>query len=93
MITDLKSAIAADDRSTRPSESGIVSANRPLEERLRECEQLYQGLFEQAPVACHELDRDGIIVRVNEAECTLLGFEPRNGRLICSVLIRHANTP
>jgi PAS domain S-box-containing protein len=32
-------------------------------------------LFEQAPVAMHEIDADGIIRRVNRAECELLGFE------------------
>jgi PAS domain S-box-containing protein len=28
-----------------------------------------------APIACHELDRDGCVVWVNEAECRLLGLE------------------
>jgi PAS domain S-box-containing protein len=31
-------------------------------------------LFEKAPVAYHEIDRNGTIVRVNEAECRLLGY-------------------
>ena len=34
-------------------------------------------MFEDAPVACHEIDREGIVLRVNQAECTLFGFEPR----------------
>ena len=80
MITDLNSAIAASEGSSRPSEPGIfeVSPHRTLEERLRECEEQFQGLFEQAPVACHEIDGDGIIVRVNKAECRLLDFEPHD---------------
>jgi PAS domain S-box-containing protein len=31
-------------------------------------------LFEKAPVAYHEIDRNGTILRVNEAECRLLGY-------------------
>jgi PAS domain S-box-containing protein len=27
-------------------------------------------------VACHEIDPDGVVLRVNQAECALLGFEP-----------------
>ena len=33
-------------------------------------------LFDDAPVAMHEIDRNGIILRVNRAECALLGFAP-----------------
>lgn len=51
----------------------IVS--RLAEERLRESEERFRSLFEEAPVAYHEIDRDGIVQRVNHAECTLLGFQ------------------
>jgi PAS domain S-box-containing protein len=46
-----------------------------LEESLRESEERFRGMFQEAPVACHEIDRDGIVLRVNQAECSLLGFE------------------
>ena len=46
-----------------------------LEVRLRESEERFRGMFQEAPVACHEIDRDGIVLRVNQAECRLLGFE------------------
>ena len=46
-----------------------------LGQQLRESEERYRGLFEDAPVACHEIDRDGIVVRVNPVECALLGFD------------------
>ena len=36
--------------------------------------ELDLALFDEAPVAFHEIDRDGVIVRVNQTECTLLGF-------------------
>lgn len=45
------------------------------EERLRESEERFRGMFQEAPVACHEIDREGIVLRVNQAECKLLGFE------------------
>jgi two-component system sensor kinase FixL len=48
-----------------------------LEERLRESERRYDSLFEEAPVACHEIDLAGIVMRVNSAECALLGFAPQ----------------
>ena len=32
-------------------------------------------LFDGAPVAYHELDRDGVVRRVNRAECALLGYQ------------------
>lgn len=47
-----------------------------IEDRLRESKEQFRGIFEEAPVACHELDRDGFVVRVNQAECKLLGFKP-----------------
>ena len=37
--------------------------------------ELYRGLFEDAPVAYHEIDRNGTMVRVNRAECKLLGYQ------------------
>jgi PAS domain S-box-containing protein len=47
-----------------------------VEERLRESERRYESLFQEAPVACHEIDLAGIVMRVNSAECALLGFSP-----------------
>ncbi len=34
------------------------------------------AVFDNAPIPMHEIDRDGILRRVNRAECELLGFEP-----------------
>ena len=45
-----------------------------LEDKLRASERHFQGWFQDAPVACHEVDRDGIILCVNQAECELFGF-------------------
>ena len=43
--------------------------------QLIESEQRFRDLFEQGPVAYHELDQEGIVRRVNRAECELLGVE------------------
>lgn len=34
-----------------------------------------EEMFDTAPVPCHEIDREGIIRRVNRAGCELLGYE------------------
>ncbi|MGB7758308.1 MAG: PAS domain S-box protein [Bryobacteraceae bacterium] len=48
--------------------------SRPLS-RLIESERRFRDLFEQGPVAYHELDREGNVRWVNQAECELLGVE------------------
>src|SRR5947208_1974290 len=35
----------------------------------------FRLLFEDAPVAYHEIDREGRICRVNRAECAMLGYD------------------
>jgi two-component system cell cycle sensor histidine kinase/response regulator CckA len=47
------------------SESGVARLRRPQEDPLGE-----------APIACHELDMEGRVIWVNEAECRLLGLAP-----------------
>lgn len=44
-------------------------------EELRKSEELFRALFEEAPVAYHEIDTRGVVLRVNRAECALLGIE------------------
>jgi PAS domain S-box-containing protein len=46
------------------------------DETRRESARRSRSLFEESPVACHEIDRDGILRRVNPAECELLELEP-----------------
>jgi len=45
-----------------------------LEQKLRDSETHFQSWFQDAPVACHEVDREGLILCVNQAECALFGF-------------------
>ncbi|MFA5028190.1 MAG: PAS domain S-box protein, partial [Candidatus Methylomirabilota bacterium] len=42
--------------------------------RLAADQERYRTLFEEAPIAYHEIDSAGVIRRVNRAECALLGF-------------------
>ena len=51
-----------------------VMADITLEKRLHESEELFQGLFDEAPMACLELNHEGRIVRVNQAGCKLMGL-------------------
>jgi len=53
-----------------------VSERRQTEDALRASEEQFRSLFDDGPVAYHEIDRKGIVRRVNQAECKLLGFEP-----------------
>ncbi len=43
--------------------------------RLVEAEAQFRAMFEEAPVAYHEIDAQGIVVRVNQAECKLMQRE------------------
>jgi len=51
-----------------------LGLNRTLNQ-LIESEQRFRDLFERGPVAYHELDQEGIVRWVNQAECDLLGVE------------------
>ena len=56
-----------------------LGLNRTLSQ-LIESERRFRDLFERGPVAYHELDQEGIVCRVNQAECELLGIEA--GRML-----------
>lgn len=56
---------------------GLLAAERARARRsLRESEERLRALFEEAPVAYHEIDAAGIVRRVNRTECELLGRPP-----------------
>jgi PAS domain S-box-containing protein len=52
-----------------------ITTRRAAEDALQESRAKFQELFENAPVAYHELDTDGVVRAVNRAECALLGYQ------------------
>ena len=65
----------AETRETRNLEDGLLRASTRLaehERELRASEERLRALFKDAPIACHEIDRQGVIRHVNPAECGLL---------------------
>jgi PAS domain S-box-containing protein len=47
-----------------------------VEKESRKSAENFRALFEEAPLPYHEIDRNGLVVRVNRAECDLLGLSP-----------------
>jgi len=53
----------------------VVVYRMRVQQELEKSEEQFRALFEEAPVAYHELDTTGIVRRVNRAECQMLGYE------------------
>ena len=51
-----------------------IAERRRARAALQASEERFRELFEEAPVAYHEIDRGGILRRTNRAECELLGY-------------------
>ncbi len=67
----------ADTREVHELEKGLRLASTRLAEHERELrlgEERLRALFKDAPIASHEIDCEGVIRRVNPAECALLGY-------------------
>jgi two-component system, sensor histidine kinase and response regulator len=72
-----KDAYSTSDLGFLTSVGGQIALaieRRRAEEALRESEAQFKDLFDAAPVAYHELDREGHIVKVNLTELRLLGY-------------------
>jgi PAS domain S-box-containing protein len=63
-----------DGRSVVVGHAQDVTAAVEAQKNMRESMRQFRFLFEEAPVAYHEMDKHGILVRVNRAECQLLGY-------------------
>lgn len=73
--------VAPDNREMQGLEDGLRQAAAMLEENeraLRESEERFRTLFSEAPIAYHEIDREGVVRHVNMAECALLGCRPED---------------
>ncbi len=62
-----------------------VTEQQRAAEQVRQSEERYRMLFDQAPLAMHEIDQEGVVRRVNRAECELFGLQPDE------ILGRHAS--
>ncbi len=51
-----------------------ITERRRMEAELRASEERFRLLYENGPVAYHEIDRQGVIQRVNRAESQMLGI-------------------
>ena len=71
------STVGTTSGASAESEPSSKETLERLAEKLRDTEELFQSWFEDAPIACHEIDREGLVLRVNRAECDLLGFDPQ----------------
>ncbi len=70
-----------------------ITERKRAEEILRESEANFKELFDEAPVAYHELDRQGRISRVNLTEQRLLGYsaEEMQGRFAWEFSVEKAS--
>ncbi|MFT3746162.1 MAG: PAS domain S-box protein [Pyrinomonadaceae bacterium] len=62
---------------------------KEAEDFRRESEERFQDLFDNAPIAYHEIDREGRYVRVNRTEERLLGYtsEELKGRHVSDLIV------
>jgi PAS domain S-box-containing protein len=70
-----------------------ITERKRAEEALKESEKRFRELFDYAPVGYHELNREGIITRVNRTEAELLGYgiDEMIGRPIWDFIVEEEN--
>jgi PAS domain S-box-containing protein len=51
-----------------------ITTRKAIEESLQRAQEEYRELYETAPFGYHEINGEGIIVRVNQTEADLLGY-------------------
>ncbi len=65
-----------------------ISERVKAEEAVRNSEQLYRELYDEAPVGYHEIDLDAQIVNINRTACELLGYDREEllGRSVLEII-------
>jgi two-component system, sensor histidine kinase and response regulator len=71
-----------------------ITKQQEAERALREREAQFRDLFDDAPVAYHELDNDNRIIRVNQTELAMLGYaaEEMVGRPVQEFIVEEAGS-
>ncbi|MFC1672132.1 diguanylate cyclase domain-containing protein [Planctomycetota bacterium] len=66
-----------------------LTERKKMEDAAVESEKRYRELWEDAPVAYHTLDRNGVVTSVNRTEARMLGYEPKDilGRSIFEFIL------
>jgi len=65
-----------------------ISERVKAEETVRNSEQRYRELYDEAPVGYHEIDLDTRIISINRAACELLGYDSEEllGRSVLEII-------
>lgn len=79
----------ANAASTAVKNARLYTHSKQTQEKLREREKKYRELWDEAPVAYHVLNTDGIITDANQTEARMLGYEKKEmvGRSIFDFII------
>ncbi|MBV8317520.1 MAG: PAS domain S-box protein [Planctomycetaceae bacterium] len=72
-----------------------ISERKKVETALRESEERFRRLYDEAPVGYHEIDTEGRIVNINRTECEMLGYtrEEVLGRSVFEFLAEETREP
>jgi PAS domain S-box-containing protein len=85
----VEEALRASEEKVRTLTSGSLENQQTAERVMQESERRFRELFDDAPVAYHELDLDNHITRVNGTELAMLGYsaEEMVGKSIWNFII------